>query len=218
MRGDEFVGLTGMGGWRSVRTACGVGAIVLMGLGVYLLGLGWRHWRLLRQCLEDRPLDIAVDLSRPGEYESSLRLKCPYGFGYDLLLVLPSDASSVSGGDGLLAGLDARCSIMDVNGGERLPSGRMGQISPEIVEEIHERPICLHSIRVPFPRGEYTFRLTISEGARRLSGIEQRLVMKYLVGGEGSVPFIALGCGAVALAGGGASLWWLRRRRGHAQA
>jgi len=183
-----------------------------MAVGIFLLLQSWKHWRLLRRCLQDRPLDIAVDLSRPGKYESSFHLKYTCGFGYDLLLMLPSSAGVARGGDALFAGLDASCSIVDVHGTERLPVARMGKISPEIVGDMPARPIHLHSIRIPFPEGRYTFRLTVSQGTPRLSGIEQRLVMKYLVGAEGAVPFIFLGVGVSATAVAGILLWWIHRR------
>jgi len=169
---------------------------LLIAVGVLSLIVSWFVFRELRQWSEARPLDIEVDLSQPGEFSDQFILKCPDAVYYELCLVLPSSLCVKSEGEELLAGLEASCSIMDSYGSE-LPHLRELRLKPAKVTP--GKPMLLESIG-HLPEDTYTFRLTVSQGAGALSGVEQHLIMTYVVGmGRQLASFMALYGGVIAL-------------------
>jgi len=172
---------------------------LLTAFGIFLLIFSWFSFQELKQWGEARSLDIEVDLSQPGEFSYPFILECPYADSYDLLLILPPFPSSESKPDDLLAGLDAFYSIIDSNGLE-LP--HLLKLRLEPLTKASGKPILFESIG-RLPKAMYTFRLTVSQGAGALSGVEQHLIMTYNIGFDAAFPFVVLFGGFLTLAGGG---------------
>ncbi len=128
-----------------------------------------------RGWVKARPLDIAVDVSQPGEFSGQFIPRCPIAFRYRLLLVLPPSLADRSASEDLLAGMEAHLSVMDPHGSE-LPDLKERPVQP--AHRTPGKPIALERF-APFPKETYTLRLTISQGAKALSGTQQRLILKY---------------------------------------
>ena len=171
---------------------------LLTAFGIFLLIFSWLSFNELKQWGEVRSLDIEVDLSQPGEFSYPFILECPYADSYDLLLILPPFPSSESKPDDLLAGLDAVYSIIDSNGLE-LPHLRKLRLEP--LTKASGKPILFESIG-RLPKAMYTFRLTVSQGAGALSGVEQHLIMTYNIGFAAALPLLALALGIPSFAFG----------------
>ncbi len=171
---------------------------LLTAFGVFLLIFSWFSFQELKQWGEARSLDIEVDLSQPGEFSYPFILECPYADSYDLLLILPPFPSSESKPDDLLAGLDAFYSIIDSNGLE-LP--HLLKLRLEPLTKASGKPILFESIG-RLPKAMYTFRLTVSQGAGALSGVEQHLIMTYNIGFAAALPLLALSLGIPSFAFG----------------
>jgi hypothetical protein len=130
----------------------------------------------LRGWVNARPLDIVVDVSRIGEFSGQFTPKCPIAFCYQLLLVLPPALADRPESEDLLAGMEAHLSVVDSRG------SALRELEERPVQPAQRRPgrpIALERI-FRLPSGTYTLRLTISKGAKPLSGTQQRLMLKYV--------------------------------------
>jgi hypothetical protein len=164
-----------------------IGSLLIV-FGVYCLISSWCFFRQLKQWSKANALDIKVDLSLPGEYSNKFDLKCPYASSHELLLVLPNFQQEEFEKKGSWDGLEGQFSFFDRNGAEIDWLSEL-EVSPKT--KISEGEVLLLDIG-GLPRGTYMLRLTVSKGAKALSGVEQRLVMHYLIGFAAIGPILYL--------------------------
>jgi hypothetical protein len=144
--------------------------------GVYCLIVSCHLFMQFRQWSKARLLDIEVDVSQPGEFSGQFAPKCPIAACYVLLLELPPSFSGDSDTKVLLEGLEAHLSVMDSHGSE-LPDLE----NPHVECKTSGNPIMLERLN-RLPEEPHTLKLTITKGAKALSGTKQRLFIEYRLG------------------------------------
>jgi hypothetical protein len=165
--------------------------------GVYCLIISCVLFVQLWQWGRARLLDIEADVSQPGEFSGQFIPKCPIAICYRLLLVLPPSLSDRSASENLLAGMEARLSVTDSHGSE-LP--KLKERPVQVALMTHSETISLGGIPHRLPEETYMLRLTISQGAKALSGTQQRLILKYAIGFQGVAWLVGLVVAIAALA------------------
>lgn len=157
--------------------------IVLLLGGAAVLGRGLQEWHEYRHWATDVPLDIEVDCSKPGTYETVLNQTCPRAQLALVGLKLPKaafDLLSPLGVNVLLRGLQAKLSLHDIETGELIT-----EADSKIVEGLETWSGLMPVFQLnPFPKGRYQAILTISDGAKGLNRIPQRLQARYLLSGR----------------------------------
>ena len=150
--------------------------------------------RQLRAGKTDQPVDIEVDLSRPGEYTGPFVQTCAMSHDQRLTLHLGEEVATAEEAAALLGGLDATFAVYRTDDTpvielELMDLGRH-QAYPAAYLEGQRF--------APFAKGSYRFRLTVRQPAAALSGVRQQLTARYeLCGLEG----FALVAGAAATFG-----------------
>lgn len=163
-------------------------SVFLIVFGVFSLIVSYFFYRELRQWHNTNPLDISVDMSQPGELSEQFTLKCPYAFSYDLWLVLPHSFSGELVQKELLDGLEAYFSITDHSGSDIM---WLREIPLEQLTKSSEKRILLKCIGL-LPENTYTLNLSVSQGAKALLGVEQRLIIDYNIGFVTLLPILTL--------------------------
>ena len=144
--------------------------------GVYCLIVSCHLFMQFRQWSKARLLDIEVDVSQPGEFSGQFAPKCPIAACYVLLLELSPSFFDGSDAKVLLEGLEARLSAIDSHG-QKLPA-----LKDRHVEcKTSGNPILLERLN-RLPEEPHTLKLTITKGAKALSGTKQRLFLEYRLG------------------------------------
>jgi len=174
---------------------------VLLIVGVVFL-FGYYHYdRQFTEWQDARPIDIPVDLSKPGTFSGRFTQTCRVAHGEGIFLIVAASALGNTSPTELLKSLRFTCVISDPGGrpvveqklsseawsGSRLEGGDIDLIS-----------------FLPFPEGEYDLTLTVEQGAPALAGVEQRLQARYLLCGLERFPAtvsLLLGAGALVVAG-----------------
>ena len=176
-------------------------AAVLLTVGVVFL-LGYYHYdRQFAEWQDARPIDIPVDLSKPGTFSGRFIQTCRAAHGEAISLVVAPSATGGTSPADLIRPLRLRCVISDLRGlpvveqefrGEAWSASRFGGGDTDMISFS------------PFPEGEYNLTLTIAEGAPALAGMDQRLQARYLLCGLERFPAtvsLLLGAGALVVAG-----------------
>ncbi len=167
--------------------------------GAYSLIVSCVLFIQLGQWSKARLLDIEVDVSQPGEFSGRFTPDCPFAFCYKLLLVLPPSLSDRLESVDFLTAMEARLSVTDSHGSE-LPNLKERPVQLALM--MPSKTISLGGIPHRLPEETYTLRLTISQGAKALSGTKQRLILKYLFGFQAMAWLVGLLVAIPALAVG----------------
>jgi len=158
------------------RTIACVLASVLVLAGAFVLYETHRLRQEFYEGSEIRPLDLAVDFSKPGEFTTGFKQTWrPHHWQPIDLYVPPEVLAEVSPSD-LLASLAFKWQITDSKGNivdEAESSGEMDWHC-----QTDSNAIRLSSVR-PCALGDYTFACTVISGAPALDGVDQRLVCQY---------------------------------------
>ena len=182
------------------KTIAWVVAALLATGGVVFLLLGNIAKNQFYEIIDAKPLDTAVDFSRPGEFSSALHQTCGMCDSQGLWLVVPGRILEGSEPLELLAPLKAECRIVDAQGNEVVSETITGaSLSRRFPSEDE---MCVWSF-APFPEGEYTVHVKVLEGVPQLAGMNQRLVARYELCGCALIPAFygfVLGIGFLALA------------------
>ena len=174
-----------------------VGAIVAAGLiaATAYFALAYRRMdREFYEWIDARPVEVAVDLSRPGKISAPFRQTCQVSHGEAFYLTV--EPSGDRPNSQLLDGLDGRITIHDADGNEVQSLELTSRIdSGADVDE----PIRLAYFH-PFANGDYTATIEIRNGAASLKGTEQTVHAEYQLCGLERFPatisgFLALVCG-----------------------
>ncbi len=174
--------------------------VLLIGGVVFLFGY-YYYDRQFTEWQDARPIDIPVDLSKPGTFSGRFTQTCRVAHGEAIFLIVAASALGDTSPTELLKSLRFTCVISDPGGrpvveqafsseawsGSRFEGGDIDIIS-----------------FLPFPEGEYDLTLTVEQGAPALAGVEQRLQARYLLCGLERSPAtvsLLLGAGALVIAG-----------------
>lgn len=176
---------------------------VLAVAGVVALACSCLYGLNLRQCMTDHPVDMTVDFSTPIEFSTDLVLKYPYGYGYEVELLLPASIpSELQTTDGI-AGLKMSCIVADPKThAERIVREFRGQ-SCTVSKTANGYSVGLLYYLPPLHPGRYLLTVRVEEGIPALAGVEQRLTLRYLIDFDVLGPFMGVAWALMAFAGAG---------------
>lgn len=180
--------------------AFSIAGVLLIVTIVFLFGY-YHYDRQFTQWQDARPIDIPVDLSKPGTFSARFTQTCRVAHGEAIFLIVAASALGDTSPTELLKALRLTCVISDPGGrpvveqefsgetwsGSRFEGGDIDMIS-----------------FLPFPEGEYDLTLTVEQGAPALAGVEQRLQARYLLCGLERFPAtmsLLFGAGILVVAG-----------------
>jgi len=164
-------------------------SLALACLGVLGLLAGRKAWHDFESWKTAKPVDIAVDLSRPGEFTAPFIQTCSISHGESLCLMVPPGRSiSVA-----LSQVRFQCSILDANGREIESLGQKDRVDGSARAR---GALPLVTFR-PFARGKYTLTFRVLQGAPDLEGAELRLFARYDLCGCEALPAAAATFGGI---------------------
>lgn len=183
------------------RTIACVIAGILVVVGIFLLFEAYRIRQEFYRQSETRPLDIAVDFSKTGDYTAPFSQTWRACHGQTINLRVPTNVLAGMSPSNLLASLDFKWQITDPTGKVVVDDDSSGL--PLWQDRVNGDSIPLVYFR-PFDLGEYMFKCIVNAGAPALSGVSQRLVCQYQPCGLEMLPaFFGNVIGIVALVIGG---------------
>jgi len=162
-----------------------VAAITAGGLICGAVYWSFKYRRMDREFLEwvdARPLDAAVDLSRPGKVTARFHQTCQVSHGEEIYLAVKPAADRSN--STLLQGLDGVIRINDIDGKEIQVLKLTSEVNSAVAAD---EPIKLAYFH-PFAKGDYTATIDIKNGAAALDGLEQRIYAKYALCGCEHIP------------------------------
>ena len=177
-------------------------ASVIAGLlavaGIYFLVESHRIRHEFYQRIEEKLIDLEVDLSQPGEFSGEFQQTWSICHRQAINLHVPSNLASQVSPSKLLTSLEFKCRITDSNGDVVADDKSAGH--PIWQDRLDDDEIPLLYFH-PFDKGgTYTLTLTIIRGAPRLAGVPQRLVGRYQPCGIELLPaFFAIVIGIASL-------------------
>lgn len=179
----------------------------IVGLLIAIVGTGVAIWcardaqRLnaeFHQWFVARPMETAIDLSKPGETSVPFHQTCSISHGEALYLKcdLPDDAKQDVGE--LFKNLSATIAIKDADGSEI----EAVKINSKTVQHWDDNIILAGF--APFRNGDYVATIRVDSGAVSLSGKQQVMYAKYQLCGLEQMPAtiagaFALGAGIIGL-------------------
>ncbi len=183
--------------------------------GVYLFMVAHAEESKLDQAKQATPIQLTVDLSKPGKFHGSFKQTFTIAHSQYLKLQIQPDFSSEEELKEALQGLEGTLTLTNAHGEEvwrdELPSDTVA------TDSYRETGLYLF-ISIPIvPLGTYQLTVEVTNGAAGLSGRKQTLIAKYFLCGllhiaVFIVRLLAVGCWVVATAIG-LVLFFLRRRR-----
>jgi hypothetical protein len=151
----------------------------------------YRERARLEACQHARPMELAVDLSEPGEYAAPYHQTCAVAHGAVLALhldpALPGDVEV----NALLKPLTGQIRFTDIAGQEMDTTQIDGQYVLHLTEDRHVIELGWLSLRVP--DGEYMAHVRAERGVAGLAGYQQTLFVRYHLCGMESLPVLISG-------------------------
>ncbi len=141
------------------------------------------------------PISMSVDLSQPGNYMCEFEHTCTCSHGCALQIIIPLESITTSHPQDMIDGLDGEYDITDANGTSMLPHPDAGILpsSGRYLDPPRDMPIPINDrVYSYFPKGTYTFSMSITEGASRLAGVDQELQLVYQLCGCEVVPYVII--------------------------
>jgi len=183
---------------------------ILAGAGAVALACSCFYGLDLRQCMAARPVDMTVDFSTPAQFSTALVLKYPYGYGYEVELLLPASIPpELQTTDGI-AGLKTSCIVADPKTNtERIVREFRGQ-SCTLSKTANGYSVGLPHYLPPLHPGRYLFTVRVEEGIPALAGVEQRLTLRYLIDFDVLGPFMGVAWAVMAFASAGVVVGFAR--------
>lgn len=183
-------------------------------VGILFLIMSYRCRRDFYRWQTAHPIDIAIDMSQPGETVGSFRQTCHISHGETLCLLLPSNMVATTAWTNMIQNGRFLVRIQDGDGKEKVKEEFTGDLLWR--DYLLDGAIPLLRF-APFEDGDYRLTLTVTEGWAGLQGVPQRLIARYMLCGLEMMPaFIALvmGIGSFVIAGIVALVTKLIVRRG----
>jgi hypothetical protein len=182
-----------------VGTIAAVVAVLFAGVGLFFVYSAVQYARRVNRAREHSPVDVAIDLSKPGEFTTPFEQTFANSHSEEIGVVLPPEALNEHPPETLLAGLNGRFEVVDANG-VAVKAGDLAQSEARRVDDGFVPLAYFH----PFKPGSYELRVEVVDGAPGLVGIEQRLRGRYMLCGIEMLPaLVGLILGIVALVIGG---------------
>ena len=178
------------------RVLSSIVAAGLIAAAVYFALEYRRMDRSFHEWIDARPVTMAVDLSRPGNFSAPFRQTCQISHAEAFYLTVRPLPKGDRDNSQPLHGLDATITISDNDGNEiaslEMATGISSTADPDA-------PIRLAQF-APFANGDYTVTIDVRNGAAALSGTEQTVHAEYLLCGLERLPaaiarFLAFACG-----------------------
>lgn len=175
-------------------------AVVCIGLSVHYGLAAKRHNAEFDEWLDARPMECAVDLSKPGETTAPFHQTCGVSHGESLFLECdPENAPRVKR-DELLKGLSARLVIKDSEGKEV----KNVAMESERMKAWNDGVTFMLADFEPFHTGDYVATIHVDSGAPALAGKRQTVYAGYLMCGVEQMPaylctWTAWGAGMIGL-------------------
>ena len=161
------------------RTITLIIAAIFIFAGVFFLVEARRIRCEFYKNLKEKTIDIPVDLSQPGEFSSTLKQTWEICDSQEINLYLPTAASQTSISE-LLASLKYNCQIKSSEGNIVVDANNESAGLPNGAWEGRPDNNTIPLLYFyPFDSGMYTLTLTVTSGAPKLAGMEQRLVGQY---------------------------------------
>lgn len=155
--------------------ACVIAGVLVVA-GAFFLVEAYRIRQEFYRQSETRPLDLAVDLSQPGEFTAPFKQTWQACHGQAINLHVPTNAlAGVSPAD-LLASLDFTWQIADADGKVVADNDSASDLLWDNKPYGDTIPLAYFW---PVDLGEYTFSCSVVTGAPVLVGLEQHLVCQY---------------------------------------
>jgi len=179
----------------------------LIGLGIAIVCAVVSAWHFyeasqreaeFRRWFDARPMEIAVDLSKPGEIAAPFHQTCSISHGEALYLQCDRPRSSEGDSGGLFEGLVAKVVVRDPAGADVETIA----IDGKTIQRLYGAVVLAHFS--PFREGDFIATLRVESGAPRLAGRRQVVYAKYLLCGMERMPAviataIAYGAGIIGL-------------------
>jgi len=156
------------------RIVCAIVAAGLIGVAAYLAYGSFRINRDFHEWMDARPVEIAVDLSRPETFTAPFHQTCGISHGEAFYLTVPKSPDGADCAE-LLQGLRGTITIND----EQDKEMETLEISGEVYHVDNTEGLLMLVDFRPFPEGNYTLTLEVEEGAPALAGIEQTIHAEY---------------------------------------
>jgi hypothetical protein len=165
--------------------------IALFGLGnsIHCARLAMQANAKFQRWLSDRPMELPIDLSKPGETTSSFHQTCGISHGENIFLKVDPPLKSEEKPEELLKGLSAVIIVSDKHNRE-VAAVKMD--SKSVYDGRFQEGILLAGF-CPFAEGDYGATIRVVSGAERLAGRGQKMYAKYLVCGMELFPAYILG-------------------------
>ena len=182
------------------RIACFVIAVGLLATAIYCGLYAWRLDREFQAWITARPVVMAVDLSKTGQFTAPFHQTCCVSHGEAFYVTVPTSMLAGLEPATLLEGLHGTIKIADRDGNE-IESLDVTNQPPRDVSR--GQPIMLAYFR-PFADGNYTVTIDVDSGAPALAGAEQVIHAEYQLCGVERYPsmiaaFVAFVLGVPAL-------------------
>jgi hypothetical protein len=187
----------------------GIGGAICFGLECVRMNAQFHDW------LVARPMEMSVDLSKPGEYTTAFHQTCSKAHGESVYLSVASQPESNPPPENISPSFRATLSIADSTGAE-IEHAYIDSVQRMMGSEQFD----LASF-VPFPKGDYTATLDVHVGGPKLEGTRQTLYARYRLCGleqspayvAGAFSFVAGSVGLIFAIGIAPNLWrWGFRR------
>ena len=146
------------------------------------------------QWLTARPMETAVDLSRPGEITVPFQQTCSISHGEAFYFKCDLDGASMEKPEQLFQDLSAKITIKDADGNE-IENAKINSATVHNWDD----DIILAEI-APFQTGKYVATIRIESGVPALANKQQTVYAKYQFCGVEQVPAVVVG--AVAFGAG----------------
>jgi len=183
------------------RTVAYVVAGLFCAVGIFFLITSYRCRRDFYRWQTAHPIDIAIDMSKPGETVGSFKQTCHISHGEALCLLLPSNMVATTDWTNMVQNVRFVARIQDGDGKEKVRGEFTGDLFWR--DYLLDGAIPLLQFAA-FENGDYRLTLTVTEGASALQGVPQRLIARYMLCGLEMMPAVitlVMGVGSFVIAG-----------------
>lgn len=170
---------------------------ILLLAGIFFLVKAYQYHKQFYEWVEAEPINIEVDMSKPGKYSGQFHQTCAISHGEELLLQLPADKLKEMSPKAVVGPLEFHCSITNEIGEEVVSSETARQIN--LRDEYKDGAIPLLYFH-PFENGTYHLVLSVTKSNQHLADVPQRLIARYVLCGLEMMPArVSMIAGIVAL-------------------
>ena len=180
--------------WTPLRNILVALAAGMVCYGINSLMRGGRMVKEFQTWQAATPIDTLIDFCKPGQFVVEFNQTCSSAHEEILSLRIPEEALQNTSITQILSGLAAKIEITPASNTNLVASADAAILWHEATLD---GSVPIFSV-TPFQTGTYEATITITEGAKSLEGITQRLDGRYLLCGLEAMPaVISIGMGAL---------------------